>query len=263
MPEVTAHPEGTPSWIDLSTTDCEAAETFYADLFGWDFESSPTPDGGAYVMASIGGRSVAGMMTLSDEMSGMGVPPMWNSYITVGDADAAAKRVEEAGGSVMEPAFDIEPAGRMAVLADPTGAVFCLWEPKEHIGVELVGEHGTFTWNELMTSDTTTAGAFYRAVFGWEPQVMDMGEMAYTLFAMDGQPVGGAMNPPMEGIPPHWGIYFHVTDTDAVVEKARAGGGQIMAEPMDSPPGRMAAIADPQGAMFSVIESDPDFDPTA
>ena len=263
MPEVTQHAPGTPSYIDLSTTDPEAAQAFYAELFGWEYDEEPTDTGTTYITARLGGKTAAGMMEQPADMREMGMSPCWNSYVTVDDAEAAVKRAEEAGGSVMQPAFDVMDAGRMAVLADPTGGVVCVWEPKDGIGGEIFGVHGTLCWNELTTPDTGAASAFYQEVFGWQAEDLPMEDTPYTMYLLEGQPIGGAMNPPMDGIPPHWGIYINVDDTDAVVEKARSLGAQVMAEPMDTPPGRMAALVDPQGAAFSVIEADADFDPMA
>lgn len=145
----------------------------------------------------------------------------------------------------------------MAVLADPTGAVIGLWQPKEHIGAEVVNEPGALTWNELLTPDVDKAAAFYNTLFGWTAKTEQMGPMTYTELQLDGQSIAGAMPPPMDGIPPHWGIYFAVADTDATVADAKARGATVMAEPMDIPPGRMAVLADPQGAMFNMIKSNP------
>ncbi len=263
MPEVTQHAPGTPSYIDLSTTDPRAAQAFYAALFGWEYDEEPTDTGTTYITARLDGKTAAGMMEQPADMREMGMPPCWNSYVTVDDAEAAAERAEAAGGSVLQPAFDVMDGGRMAVLADPTGGVVCVWEPKAGIGAGLINEPGTLCWNELMTADLGAANAFYRQVFGWQAEDLPMEDAAYTIYLLDGQAVGGAMNPPTEGIPSHWGVYISVEDTDAVVDKARSLGAQVVAEPMDTPPGRMASLVDPQGAAFSVIEADADFDPMA
>jgi predicted enzyme related to lactoylglutathione lyase len=255
MPERTEYPHGTPSWIDLSSTDPDAARSFYGELFGWDFEENPTDQGGSYIMARKAGKSAAGMMQQSPEQAQMGIPPMWNSYVTVDDIEDTTSRVEEAGGSVMMPVMDVMDAGRMAVIVDPTGGVLCLWQPKEHIGSEVVNEHGALTWTELMSPDVSAAAGFYGAVLGWKTESMDMGEGGtYTLLMTGGEQIAGAMAPPMEGIPPHWGVYFAVDDCDACVAQAESLGATVLNPPMDSPPGRMAALADPTGAMFSVIQ---------
>ena len=145
------------------------------------------------------------------------------------------------------------PAGRMAVCADPTGAVFCLWQSKDHIGAELVNEHGTLTWNEIMTPDIAKASEFYVELFGWAAEVTDLGPMQYTSFLLKDRQTAGGMSSPADGIPAHWGVYFCVDDTDALVEQAKGLGATVFAEPTDIPPGRFATLTDPQGAMFNVL----------
>jgi predicted enzyme related to lactoylglutathione lyase len=183
-----------------------------------------------------------------------GIPPMWSTYVTVADVDATAEKAKGLGATVFAGPMDVMDAGRMAVLADPAGAVFCLWQAKEHIGAELVNEHGALDWNELITPDVDAAAKFYCELFGWKAQTDDMGGMAYTAFLLGDRPIAGAMKPPMDGIPPSWGTYFAVDDTDAAVAAAKAGGGSVIAEPQDIPPGRMAVLSDPQGAVFSVLK---------
>jgi predicted enzyme related to lactoylglutathione lyase len=252
MPERTSHPHGTPSWVDLTTTDQAAAKQFYGELFGWEFDDNPVDENTVYSMALKGGKAVAAISPQPEQMAGM--PPVWNTYVTVDDVDARAGKVEGAGGTVMAPPFDVMDAGRMAVVVDPTGAVLMLWQPKESIGAELVNEHGTLTWNELMTPDLDAATAFYGDLLGWGSEPMEGDGPTYLILTRDdGEGIAGAMNPPMEGLPPHWGVYFAVDDTDAIVEKATAGGGSLLNGPMDIPVGRTAALADPQGGAFSVI----------
>jgi predicted enzyme related to lactoylglutathione lyase len=146
-------------------------------------------------------------------------------------------------------------AGRMSVVADPTGAPIALWQAKNNIGASVVNEPGAFTWNELQTPDPEAAAAFFGKLVGWKAQY-DEG-LDYTVFLVGDSPVGGAMKPAMPGIPPSWLVYFEVADTDDTVAKAKSGGGTVLAEPMDIPPGRFAVLADPQGAVFGVIKSNP------
>jgi predicted enzyme related to lactoylglutathione lyase len=259
MPTVTEHPAGVPSWIDLATPDTEAARSFYNTLFGWEYDEQPAGDDGAtYVMAQRGGRAAAGMMKLSDEMAASGMPPAWSSYVTVTDLDAVAGRVGSAGGAVMQPPMDVMDAGRMAVCADPGGAVFCLWEAKENIGAEVVGEHGSLVWNELITPDPAAVSPFYADVLGWTAETVSMPGGEYTLFHVEGgnpQGIAGCATPPMAGMPSFWVVYFAVDDCDATVATARANGASVLAEPMDLPEvGRMAALTDPQGAAFSILQ---------
>ncbi len=254
MPARSEYAPGTPSWIDLATPDIAAAKQFYGALFGWSFEDASTDDPqNPYVMVELGGKAVAGMMSLSEEMAAGGMPPVWSTYVTVADIDASAAKVGDLGGAVMQEPFDVMDAGRMAVLADPTGAVICLWQAKEHIGAELVNEHGTLTWNELIASDIPAATEFYAGLFGWKTETTDLGTMQYTSFLLGDRQVAGGMNPPVDGIPAYWGVYFAVDDTDALVEQAKGLGATVFAEPTDIPPGRFSTLADPQGAVFSVL----------
>jgi hypothetical protein len=255
MPERNEYAPGTPNWVDLQTTDQQAAKQFYGELFGWTFEDMPMGDGNVYTMARLKGRDVGAIAPLG-EQAAAGVPPHWNSYVSVSDVDATAATVAPAGGNVMMPPFDVLDAGRMTVLQDPTGAVIIAWQAKNHIGAGIVNEAGAFSWNELLTPDVPKAAAFYEKVFGWTAEHHTEG-MAYTEFKVGGASIAGAMNPPMPGIPPVWTIYFNSDDTDATVAKARQLGATVFAEPTDIPPGRFAVLADPQGAMFNVIRMNP------
>lgn len=259
MPIRSSYAHGTPSWIDLSTTDTNAARAFYGALFDWTFESFPTDaDGGEYLMARLPAGAVAGMMSQPAEQAAMGVPPMWNSYVTVDDLDATVAKVQAAGGSVMAAPFDVMSAGRMAVVVDPSGAVLCLWKPIDHIGAEVVNEPGSLVWNELISTDLDASVAFFAEVLGWGAEPFDAGGgAAYQIFMVDGVGVAGAMSPPMEGMPSAWGIYFAVEDCDATVARAGELGATVLTPPMDIPVGRMAALRDPTGAVFSVITTSP------
>ncbi len=251
MPKRTEYAPGTPSWVDLQTTDQSAAKSFYTGLFGWTYDDRPIDENTVYSMAELQGEHVAAIAPLGDQAAA-GIPPHWNSYVTVADVEASAGQVEKAGGTLIAPPFDVMDAGRMAVVADPTGGVIALWQAKNNIGAGLVNETGAFSWNELMTPDVPKAAAFYKQMFGWEAAPTPDG--SYTEFKLDGQSIAGAMNPPMPGIPTVWGIYFSVDDCDATVEKAKSLGGAVFNGPMDIEPGRFAVLADPQGAMFNVIK---------
>lgn len=259
MPVRESYAHGTPSWIDLSTTDPEGAQEFYGPLLGWSFETSPTPEGGKYTMASLKSKSAAGMMQQAEEQAKMGIPPMWNTYISVDDINAAVAKTGEAGGSVMMPPMDVMDAGQMAVVSDPTGAVFCMWQANQHIGSEIVNEPGALTWNELITDDVEAAKAFYNAVFGLNTMDQDMGDgNIYTVLMRGEDMVGGMMAPPMEGIPNHWSVYFAVDNIEDTIAKAAELGGTVLSPVMDIPDvGRMAVVQDPQGATFTAMESAP------
>jgi len=254
MPERTSYASGTPNWVDVQTTDTNAAKQFYGSLFGWSFVDNPIDEenGVYYSIATIRDLDVAAVAPLGDQAAA-GVPPHWNSYVNVDDVDAIAAKVEAAGGALHAPPFDVMDAGRMAVVQDPTGAIILLWQAKGNIGAKLVNEAGTFSWSELVTPDIPKAADFYNALLGWTTLTHGEGAGAYTEFQLDGRSIAGAMNPPMPGIPPLWGVYFTVDDCDATVEKAKSLGGALFAGPMDIEPGRFAVLADPQGAMFNVI----------
>ncbi len=259
MPTRTEYAPGTPSWTDLATPDLAASRQFYGTLFGWDFADEDTGDPeNPYVMVRQGGNDVAGMMKLSPEMQAGGMPPVWSTYVTVTDVDAAATKAKELGGVVLSGPMDVMEAGRMAVLADPAGAVFCVWQPKASIGAQIVNEPVSLTWNELMSTDIEAAKPFYRGLFGWKGETMNMGGDGppYTVWMLGEGGVGGGMPSPMEGMPSFWGVYFAVADCDATVEKAKELGASVLNGPMDVPEvGRMAALMDPQGAAFSVIKN--------
>ena len=255
MPARTSHAPGTPSWVDLQTTDPAAAKAFYAALFDWSYDDQPVghdADGNDafYSLAQKNGKNVAAITALPMP----GIPPHWNTYVTVADVDATAEQVPGAGGTVVMGPFDVMDAGRMAVIADPTGAMINLWVAKGSIGAELVNEHGAFSWEELMSADVPAAAAFYKKIFGWEAQTAEMPGMEYTEFKLGDRSIGGGMKPPMEGMPSVWGIYFATDDTDKTAELVKANGGTVMQEPFDIEPGRMAGFVDPTGAVFSVIK---------
>ena len=259
MVSMTSYAHGVPSWTDLATPDPEAAKAFYRGLFGWTHDDQDTdqPDRD-YTMFAKGDAAAAGMMKLSDEMAAQGMPPVWTTYISVDDLDAAAAKVGPAGGAVMQPPMDVMDAGRMAVVADPAGAVFCLWEAREHIGAEVVNEAGAMSWNELLSTDLAGVLPFYAEVLGWRSETAPMPNGEYTVLHVEGgnpQGIGGAMPPPMPGMPSLWGVYFMVDDAAATVARAIELGGSAV---MDATPfpgvGVLATIADPQGAMFSIMQ---------
>lgn len=254
MPERTSYAHGTPSWTDLSSSDPEAVKPFYQALFGWEYIDEPAGEGQVYTMATKNGKSVAALMQQGPEQAQMGIPSMWNTYVTVDDLEATVAKVEGAGGTIMAPPMDVMDAGKMAVIVDPTGAVSCMWEPQQSIGAELVNEHGALCWNEVITADVAAAATFYGELYGWGTQTMDMGEGSYTLFTLGEDGIGGSPGMPMDGIPPHWASVFAVDSCQAAVDTAAQGGGTTAVEPFDTPIGKIAVLADPTGAMFQIIE---------
>ena len=254
MPRRTFYAQGTPSWVDLQTTDAAAAKAFYGGLFGWQFNDQPIPGGPPYSMALKNGEVVAGLYQQSPAMAAQGVAPAWSTYIAVDDVDAATERVRGAGGQVLMPPSDVMESGRMAVVADPTGAAFGLWQAKHHIGAALVNEPGTLIWNELLTDDRDAACAFYADVVGLASELSDMGGNLYTLFKVGDDMVAGSMPPPMDGIGNHWHVYFAVKHVDVALAKARELGANVVNGPIPTPIGPMATLSDPQGAIFSLFE---------
>jgi hypothetical protein len=259
VPEVSSLPPGTFCWPELATTDQKSAVKFYSALFGWDVDDQPMGPTETYSMFKLRGKSVGAAYTKRAEQKD--APPHWGTYVSVADADAAAKRAEELGGKVFAPPFDVMDAGRMAVLQDPTGAVFCVWQPKKHIGAQILQEPGTLCWTELATHDTKTAEKFYTSLFGWTPKHSSggtEGAMEYTEIANHGTPQGGIMpiTPQMGNMPPAWTPYFMVNDVDAAASKAKELGGKTYMGPADIPNvGRFAVVGDPQGAAFAIFKS--------
>jgi uncharacterized protein len=254
MPVRTNYLQGTPNWVDLQTTDQNAAKAFYGGLFGWSYDDQPMPQGPVYSMAKLGHEHVAAIAPQSPELAAAGAPPMWNTYLAADSVDDAIAKVEAAGGQIAMAPFDVMDAGRMAFVLDPSGAAVAFWQASGHIGATLVNEPGTVMWNELVTADSSAA-AFYERVLGVTTAPMDGPEFGdYTLFLVNGEMVGGTVAPQMPGVPNHWHVYFAVADADAAAAKITELGGSVLAEPFDTPVGRMAVATDPQGAAFSIIQ---------
>lgn len=253
MPKFESYVQGTPSYVELTTPDQAAAKEFYGPLFGWELEDVPLGDAGYYVAVGKEGDSVAG---ISGQMPGMeGHPAYWSVYLAVDDVDAVAAKVAGAGGEVEAEPFDVMDLGRMAAIKDPSGARVNLWQAGATIGTVRANEPGTPIWNELISPDLAAATTFYSDVLGvaWETQQME-GGMDYTCLLVDGRQVAGGMPPMMEGVPPHWNVYFNVESVDDTVAKVVELGGSVVAPAFDVPGvGRMAILADPQGAMFNLM----------
>lgn len=246
---------GTPCWGDLMTTDEPAAREFYAALFGWEVEVGGEEFGG-YSMASLGGHTAAGI----GGMMGMDHPPVWNTYIATVDIAASCAAVEQAGGQVFAPPMDVMDAGKMAFVQAPGGGFTGLWQAGTHTGYDVANEPGTIGWNEFLGRDYEAAKQFFAAVFGYTYTEMGGGGAQYSSIEVDGTTVGGIGTLPEEmpaAVPPHWRTYFVVDDTDATVEKLVGLGGTVLRPPSDMPYGRHADVADPQGAMFSLVKPSP------
>ena len=255
MPPEPSYSQGTPSWVDLSTTDDEAAVAFYTALFGWEDEPRPAGPDMTYHMMKLEGRRAAAISGQVAEELELGIPPHWNTYITVADVDATTARVAAAGGTVLDPPFDVFEAGRMSIVRDPTGAVVAFWQAKETAGAEVVDQPGALCWNELMTTDLDRAAAFLTEVLGVEVRTQTE-PMVYGLVLAAGREVAGIfpIAPEIGEVPPNWSVYFATADCDATAAQAVELGGSVVRKPFDTPAGRMAVLADPQGAVFQVIQ---------
>jgi uncharacterized protein len=249
MGERTSHTPGTFSWVDLATTDTDAAKRFYTGLFGWDVDDQPIPGDGVYTMLLRDGKAVAALFEGQE-----GMPTAWSSYVTVESADAAAAKASDLGGVPMGDPFDVMDAGRMAVIQDPTGAVFSVWEPHGSIGAQLVNVPGALTLNQLNTSDPEAAASFYEGLFGWRTEQVASGEQDYWgIYNGDRLNAGMMRQPPDAGAPPHWLAYFGTEDVDAAAGRIGEAGGQIIVPPLDVPGGRIVVAQDPQGAVFGLF----------
>jgi uncharacterized protein len=251
MGERTQYTPGTFSWADLATSDPDGAKAFYGGLFGWRAEDMPVPGGGYYSMQRIDGKSVAAIAAQPEAQRDAGAPPAWQSYVTVESADAAAKRASELGATVHAPPFDVMEAGRMAVIEDPQGAFFIVWEPKGHIGAGLVNVAGALCWNELASPNLDSSSAFYSDLFGWTVAPFEGAPMRY-LTIRNGDANNGGMREKQPQEPPHWLVYFAVEDLDAGLGKAQELGATKITGPHDIQIARFAIVRDPQGAVFAL-----------
>ena len=257
MPHMTKYEPGTPSWVDLGTSDPTESASFYSELFGWTITEGP-PEAGGYRMCMLDDHAVAGLGPLMNA----DMPTRWTTYISVANADEIAAAIKDDGGSVLVEPMDVLDVGRMAVATDPGGAVFSIWQPRAHVGAGLVNDLNTWCWNELTTRDPQHSVEFYGAVFGWTANLLPTaGAADYTEFHLGDRSIAGML--PMAGdassaSPPNqWMVYFAVDDCEASVAKVEALGGAVMMPPTDVPPGTFAVVKDPQGAVFSVIAMRP------
>jgi len=257
MQETPQYAPGTFCWIELGTSDGVGAKKFYTELFGWEYVDMPVGPGMTYTILKQEGKDVGALYQMPPDMAEMGIPPHWLSYVSVTSADESAAKSKDAGATLLKEPFDVMTVGRMAVVKDPTGAVFALWQAGTHHGAGIVNVPNSLCWNELATTDTAKAGDFYTTVFGWGKKVQQMGPMEYTSFSNGERPAGGmyTLPPEMANVPPHWMAYFAVEDCDATVAKAGSLGAQTLSPAMDIPTvGRFSILLDPQGAAFAVIK---------
>lgn len=254
MPEFDKYVPGTPCWVDVATTDAEAAREFYGQLFGWEFDIGG-PESGFYTNCLLRGHRVAGLMELTPEMKGGGLPPAWTTYLKSDDVDDTATRITEAGGQITTPPMDVTADGRVLVGIDATGAVIGFWQPGTHQGAGLANEPNAFAWNELQTTKVEEAKAFYAAVAGWETELMPGDGPPYLVANIGGEPVAGIMDMAQmaPGSPSFFLTYFNVVDCDTAVARVSELGGSVRVARVESPQGPFGVVADPFGATFAVI----------
>ena len=260
----TSHEPGIWSWVELSTADVDAAKSFYGELFGWDSEDNEIPEtGGVYSMQQVNGRNAAAITAQPEQQHEAGIPPNWFSYVTVASADDSAAKAKELGGHVHAGPFDVMEAGRMAVVADPTGAMFGVWEAGESIGAEIVNVPGSLTWNEVATKDPEGAQSFYGDLFGWDFEKVETGPDGPDYWTITHEGASNGRNgglrrqvPEEAGVPPHVMPYFGTASIEDAVAKVQELGGSIMLPITEVPAGKFAGAIDPQGGHFMLFEGE-------
>lgn len=249
MPAIDRHEPGAFCWVELATTDPAAALRYYKPLFGWTTNDFPMGDAGVYSIVQKNGRDVGGLAGLMPQQREAGVPPNWASYVAVESADESAEKARQLGATVLAGPFDVMDNGRAAYLLDPVGAAVALWQAKSHPGAGVVGDPGTFVWDELQTADGEKARQFYTALFGWTAKVSP----EYTEWHQGNAARGGMRE--TKDTPPHWLVYFAVEDVDATTKQSESLGGKTVVPPMDIPKvGRFSVLQDPQGAYFALFK---------
>lgn len=253
--KVTNYPHGTFSWAEVGTTDKAATAAFFSKLLGWEVAEFPIPGGSVYTMFMLDGSSAAAAYELMPEQLEQGIPPHWDSYVSVNDVDVMAEKIKAAGGTIIVEPMDVMDQGRMLVFQDPQGATLSLWQPQKHIGAGVVNTAGAMGWNELMTRDIEGAKKFYSDVFGW---TFENSESGYITFKNNGRMNGGMlqMDESYGDMPPAWGVYFTVNDLDAALEKVTELGGKVIMPKtyIADADGHFGIIADPAGAVCTLIQ---------
>ncbi|WP_437567741.1 VOC family protein [Sorangium sp. So ce542] len=252
MSTIERHVPGPPSWVDLMTPDFEGALEFYGGLLGWTFEVGP-PELHHYAMCKVGGRNAAG---IGKRPEGSSFPSAWSVYFDGDDADRIAESIRANGGQIMTGPMDVMDFGRTLVAADPTGAVFGVWEPRKHTGAQVVEEPGAVLWHQVDTRDNKKAADFYCRVFGLEARKHEVPGIDYMTLLKGPKAAGGVLQMNEQwpaDLPPHWMVYFAVADVDASIVKVQELGGKVHVPPFDTPYGRQSVVADPWGAAFTLM----------
>jgi predicted enzyme related to lactoylglutathione lyase len=261
MPAIEKAVIGNFCWVEANLQNPQKGKGFYGELFGWKSEDTKLPVGD-YTLMKIGNATVAGLLELPPNARKNGAPPHWLSYVAVEDAAAATAKALKLGAKVLMLATDVGP-GKMAVIADPTGAVFALWQSVESAGTfDVWREPNSMSWLELTTTDPAAATKFYVEMFGWRSEAAPMGDFVYTLLYNGKEQIAGLMPQPKPMVvakaPSLWTVYFEVLDCDATASKAKKLGGDIVMPPTDIPNvGRFAILKDLDGAAFAIIKNTP------
>jgi predicted enzyme related to lactoylglutathione lyase len=252
MTNIDKHQPGTPAWFDLMTPDIEKARAFYKGVFGWDYDVRG-PEAGNYSTAKVDGKKAAGM---GSKPPGAPFPSAWTVYFGVENAETTAKTIKDNGGNVVMGPMDVFDEGVLVVATDPTGAVFGLWQPKNHKGAEVKDVHGAMGWQEVHTRDGNKTREFYGRVFKLEPVKLDDAGMEYWTLNRGKEQFGGVYHDTQmpEDVGPHWLAYFTVDNTDKAVSAVKSGGGKVIQDAIDTPYGRLAVVADPWSAVFAFIQ---------
>jgi uncharacterized protein len=258
MASIDKHSPGSFCWFELATTDQNAAKSFYTSLFGWSVVDNPIGPDDFYSIFKLEGRDTGAAYTMRKEQRAQGVPPHWMLYIAVVNADDAVARAAQLGGTVLAPAFDVMDIGRMAVIQDPGGAIFSVWESRLHQGTGIGGVDNTVCWADLSTPHPQRVQEFYSGLFGWELAKDPKDPSGYIHIKNGEHFIGGIpsaehRNP---NAPPHWLLYFQVAGPEAATGKAAQLGGTVLMPPrkMENV-GTWSIVADPQGAVFALFKS--------
>jgi uncharacterized protein len=247
MGERRRYTPGTFCWADLGTADQQAAARFYGGLFGWEPEARSNPFGGVYTMMRLDGKEVAGLRD---------GPAAWLSYVSVEEVEASVARVRELGGIVVDGPARVGAAGRMALVQDPQGALFALWEPGDHVGAALVNEVGAMVWQHLSTLEVGSARDWYAQLFGWSWEELEGADGWWNARNRDRWLTGSLSDLPAEGVPPNWMVSFRVEDAAAACARVEELGGATTVPPTETPVGGIAVVRDPDGAPFGFFDGE-------